>query len=150
MSVPLVLVVGSCGAKTGLEPCPIGAPGTTCEATLLVEEIVPNRATCWIDAPPVGATMVLEFPCANGLTRGMLGEIEFSGTASMCYIELIAQPEFIWDDDCSWETEQRISGDPRRGYLEYEYIEWPGQDEGLCAEPCWATGRVSLELESWR
>ena len=158
-----LFTLAGCGARTGLDDEPVGAPCADggalpcltgvarcdlreCEITVTMSGITEDRPACWTDTPIAGSTGAFSVPCDGGAVNVMLDEIEFSGELSPdCHLRMVAHTTFPWSDGCQWESTQVISGSLQPRRLDYEYRELPVAGEVDCLEPCSAVSSLVVE-----
>ena len=93
-----------------------------------------------------GAWGELDYPCDGGGVTATFGSIVSTGRVRDGLVELTAGTRFDWQDGCTWETSQRISGRLADGQLAYEYEEKPVAGTA-CASACSASGRINVVWE---
>jgi hypothetical protein len=125
---------------------PDPSPSRTCHATLVVREVAPDHATCFVDAKVAGHPGDLSYACNGGPAEARFPGAVFRGTVVDGDLDVSLSTQFDWNDGCKWRSEQHLRGAvaPGKGSLEYTYTEAPLDGQEDCSSSCTARAQVEV------
>ena len=134
------------GAASDLGASDLSAQRPMCPLGLTLSSI-DKTSTCFVDAPRRGSQTTTTYPCEGGGLSFKLGRHVFHGSVDNGSITARATSTFRFEDDCTWISEQAISGSLADGRLAYHYTERPDDGQSGCASSCRATGSVNVDYD---
>ncbi len=131
---------------SGSDPCERAAPDiSACTAVAYVRSsALVTQPNCFLDAKVRGDQVGRVMQCPNDTALVVFDGATFVGESVNGYVNVCKTTtyDFPQGDDCTWRTEQRISGTLDRG-LSYAYAEAPVAGRA-CTLACRARADVSL------
>ena len=112
-----------------------------CEREIVVAEL-DVKPSCYIDTR-VRDRGTLYAPCQEGSAEALFGNQRFLGTVRGGELRLISRTEFVFDDGCTWVSEQTLEGRMKKGQLKFRYSERPVKGTG-CLPACTASGVLTV------
>ncbi len=114
-----------------------------CSATLTVGTVT-RTPGCWVDEKVSNRSAALSYACGGGAATAPFG-VPFEGTVGADgKVDLAATTTFRWDDGCTWQSHQRITGQLGAGTLTYGYREAPIRGSRCMPSHCVAEAKVSV------
>ena len=141
----LFAVIAAGPVAAPMVPVNVESPPPMCVSTvkMAAETVHRARPECWVDEKVSKNAGVLRYPCGGGPATLSFGTWRFVGTVTDGRIDVALSSRFDWQDGCTWQSNQRISGALRSRELSYEYSEHPISGSG-CFRPCGASATVRV------
>lgn len=121
-----------------------GPPPTgTCSRALFGNAISGSSGGCYFDEQITGEDGWLEYPCEGGAARVTFGEHVYTGSYAEGVVDVSLSTRYPYGG-CDWITQQRITGSPTAGRLDYSYYEMLAPGQSGCGSPC--TGSAVIDV----
>jgi hypothetical protein len=118
----------------------------SCSTTLVAGSITANDPDCYVDIQVMsGQTGALNYACSGGGALASFGGNSFTGSYIDGNVDICFGTVFPWEDGCTWESAQTITGSLASGQLEFNYVEQPEPGQVGCYTPCTASGVITVQ-----
>lgn len=145
MQPPVVVNVGPVASDAA--PASVAPPPPRGTAQLKLHAVTPialSSPGCYLDQHIRDNEGVLTYPAdGDGKATAVFGPQRYEGTIQGGELELVAETELDWDDNCHWGTTATIRGSVNGGPLTWTY-----QDRVITGTMCSGICHASTTFET--